>query len=52
MKKVFGVYDFVTNLVTRSYNFFVSANMLIAKIIILMMIFLSYKLKVMYDRSI
>ena len=34
-----------------SYNFFASANLLIAKSIILLMIFLSYRLKILYDKN-
>ena len=51
-RKFLGYTILLPILLHGSYNFFVSGNMLIAKIIILMMIFLSYKLKVMYDKSI
>ena len=34
-----------------SYNFFVSENLLIAKGIVLLQVFMAYRLKVMYDRN-
>ena len=34
-----------------SYNFFVSENLLIAKGIVLLQVFMAHRLKVMYDRN-
>ena len=51
-KKFVGYTVLLPIILHGSYNFFVTENMLIAKGIILLQIFLAYRLKIMYDNNI